>query len=172
LLRPPESDAGAGASHTRARPAAVDSLRQQAGANGPAFSGLVYGEEDRVGAHSTGPPDAEGTGGKFQRADAGGMLDGDLVRESVRGAGVDRGVAEGYNQERPHSSLGYRTPEKFAREMSGEKGCGKGAARKSKNNFSTPLGNPARGAGYPLSHSPGGNFISTAVQVSGSDVVL
>ena len=30
-----------------------------------------------------------------------------------------------YNQERPHSSLGYRTPEEFAREMRDEKGCGK-----------------------------------------------
>jgi len=30
-----------------------------------------------------------------------------------------------YNQERPHSSLGYRTPEEFAREMRDETGCGK-----------------------------------------------
>jgi putative transposase len=28
-----------------------------------------------------------------------------------------------YNQERPHSSLGYRTPEEFAREVGGGKGC-------------------------------------------------
>ena len=48
-----------------------------------------------------------------------------------------------YNEERPHSSLGYRTPEEFACEMSGEKGCGEGATWESKNNFSTPLGNPA-----------------------------
>jgi len=60
-----------------------------------------------------------------------------------------------YNTARPHSSLGYRTPEEFAREMGGEKGCGKGAAWKSKSNFSPPLGNPAEGAGFPLSHSPG-----------------
>ena len=62
-----------------------------------------------------------------------------------------------YNEERPHSSLGYRTPEEFAREAGGEKGCGKGAPWKSKNNFSTALGNPAKGAGFPLSHSPGGD---------------
>ncbi|MGB6979008.1 MAG: integrase core domain-containing protein, partial [Candidatus Acidiferrales bacterium] len=37
-----------------------------------------------------------------------------------------------YNEERPHSSLGYRTPEEFAREMrseeglpAGQAGCGK-----------------------------------------------
>jgi putative transposase len=30
-----------------------------------------------------------------------------------------------YNEERPHSSLGYRTLEEFAREAGGEKGCGK-----------------------------------------------
>jgi putative transposase len=58
-----------------------------------------------------------------------------------------------YNQERPHSSLGYRTPEEFARELGGEKGCGKAAAWKSTTRFSTALGNPAEGAGFPLSHS-------------------
>ena len=60
-----------------------------------------------------------------------------------------------YNTVRPHSSLGYRTPEEFAREMSGEKGCGKDTPWKTKDGFSTPLGNPAKGAGFPLSHSPG-----------------
>jgi hypothetical protein len=77
-----------------------------------------------------------------------------------------------YNEERPHSSLGYRTPEEFACEMGGEKGCGKDAAWKSKNNFSTPLGNPANGAGFPPSHSPGGDGLSTGVQVKDSDFVL
>jgi putative transposase len=77
-----------------------------------------------------------------------------------------------YNQERPHSSLGYRTPQEFAREVSGEKGCGNGATWKSKNNFSTPLGNPAEGAGFPLSHSPGSDGPSTGDAVSNSDVVI
>ncbi len=58
-----------------------------------------------------------------------------------------------YNTARPHSSLGYRTPEEFAAEMGGEKGCGKAAPRKTENRFSSPLGNPAKGAGFPLSHS-------------------
>jgi putative transposase len=30
-----------------------------------------------------------------------------------------------YQEERPHSSLGYRTPAEFARQMGGENGCGK-----------------------------------------------
>ena len=64
-----------------------------------------------------------------------------------------------YNTARPHSSLGYRTPEEFAAGIGGEKGYGKAAAWKSKNNFSTALGNPAKGAGFPLSHSPGDDGI-------------
>jgi len=60
-----------------------------------------------------------------------------------------------YNTARPHSSLGYRTPAEFAAEMGGENGCGKDAAWKSTTHFSTPLGNPAKGAGFPLSHSHG-----------------
>jgi putative transposase len=61
-----------------------------------------------------------------------------------------------YNQQRPHSSLGYRTPEEFAREASSEKGCGKAAT----------LGNPAEEAGFPLSHSPGGDAASNQNVVS------
>ena len=45
--------------------AAGDSLRQRAGADEPAFSGVVHRAEDRVGAHSTGTSDAERTRGKF-----------------------------------------------------------------------------------------------------------
>jgi putative transposase len=71
-----------------------------------------------------------------------------------------------YNETRPHSSLGYRTPEEFARELGGEKGCGKAAPGKTEGRFSPPLGNPAEGAGFPLSHSLGGDGVSN------SDVVL
>ena len=60
-----------------------------------------------------------------------------------------------YNEERPHSSLGYRTPAAFARGIGGGKSCGKDAARKTETRFSSPLGNPAEGAGFPLSHSHG-----------------
>src|SRR5579864_1026449 len=76
-----------------------------------------------------------------------------------------------YNQERPHSSLGYRTPEEFAREIGGEKGCGKAATWKSKSHFSTALGNPAKVAGFPLSHSPDGDGLTTVEQAKGPDVV-
>ncbi len=42
-------------------------------------------------------------------------------------------------------------------ERGGEKGCGKAAPWKSpKTDFSTPLGNPAKSAGFPLSHSRDG----------------
>jgi transposase InsO family protein len=77
-----------------------------------------------------------------------------------------------YNQQRPHSSLGYRTPLEFAREVSGEKGCGKAAPRKTESRFSSPLGNPADDAGFPLSHSHGDGGLSTRPSVSKSDVVL
>ena len=77
-----------------------------------------------------------------------------------------------YNEERPHSSLGYRTPAEFAREMGAKQGCGKGAAWKSKNNFSTPLGNHAEGAGFPLSHSLGDDGLNTADHRNIPDVVL
>jgi len=77
-----------------------------------------------------------------------------------------------YNEERPHSSLGYRTPTEFAREMGAKQGCGKDAAWKSKNNFSTPLGNPAEGAGFPLSHSPGDDGLNAADHGNIPDVVL
>ncbi|MGH9594460.1 MAG: IS3 family transposase, partial [Bryobacteraceae bacterium] len=46
-----------------------------------------------------------------------------------------------YNEERPHSSLGYRTPAEFASEMGGAKGCGKAAPGKTEGRFSPALGN-------------------------------
>ena len=67
-----------------------------------------------------------------------------------------------YNGERPHSSLGYRTPQEFAREMCGEKGCGKDGGF-------APLENAPR---FPLSHSHGGDGISANDAVSGPDVVV
>ena len=76
-----------------------------------------------------------------------------------------------YNEQRPHSSLGYRTPAEFASEVGGEKGCGKAAPRKTESRFSSPLGNPAEGAGFPLSHSPGGDGLFSRAAVSKPDVV-
>jgi putative transposase len=66
-----------------------------------------------------------------------------------------------YNQERPHSSLGYRTPQEFACEMGDAKGCGKDGG-------CAPLENAPR---FPLSHSHEGGGPSTSDTVSRSDVV-
>jgi len=67
-----------------------------------------------------------------------------------------------YNQERPHSSLGYRTPEEFAREMRDEKGYGK-------DDGSATLENAPR---FPLSHSHGdGATLTNAEQFNGPEVV-
>jgi putative transposase len=67
-----------------------------------------------------------------------------------------------YNEERPHSSLGYRTPEGFAREIGGENGCGKDGGF-------APLENASR---FPLSHSHGDDGLSTAEGINDPDVVL
>ena len=61
-----------------------------------------------------------------------------------------------YNEERPHSSLGYRTPAAFAAAVRNEEGCGKDASGKTETRFPPALGNPAEAAGFPLSHSHGG----------------
>ena len=66
-----------------------------------------------------------------------------------------------YNQERPHSSLRYRTPEEFAREMSSQKGCGKEGG-------SATLENAMR---FPLSHSRDDGDFSIAEQVTCPNVV-
>jgi len=48
----------------------------------------------------------------------------------------------------------------------GEDGCGKAATWKSKKHFSTALGNPAKNAGFPLSHSRGGGGPTVTFQMS------
>jgi putative transposase len=62
-----------------------------------------------------------------------------------------------YNRERPHSSLGYRTPEEFARET----GCGKDGGL-------ATLENAPR---FPLSHSHGGGVRSIDAALNNSDFV-
>ena len=61
-----------------------------------------------------------------------------------------------YNQQRPHSSLGYLTPEEFAEKFGGEGLWKSRMAEKSNTDFPAMLGNPAKGAGFPLSHNLGG----------------
>ena len=75
--------------------AAGDPLRQRAGTHQPAFSGLVRGAADRVGAHSAGQADAERAGGELPRTAARRVFERELVSEPVRCAAQDRGVAEG-----------------------------------------------------------------------------
>jgi len=77
-----------------------------------------------------------------------------------------------YNEERPHSSLGYRTPAEFAAIPRTEESCGKDARWKSLNrDFPTALGNPAEAAGFPLSHSSGDGGPSPAAEVKRANVV-
>lgn len=69
---------------------------------------------------------------------------------------------EEYDQERPHSSLGYRTPAAFAAAQGG----GKSAPWKSLgSDFSPALGNPARAAGFPLSHHLSNKILSLDQQI-------
>ena len=56
-----------------------------------------------------------------------------------------------YNQERPHSSLGYRTPQEFAREMSRQKGYGKDSGSATLENATRFPLSPSRDDGGPIS---------------------
>ena len=66
-----------------------------------------------------------------------------------------------YNEQRPHSSLGYQTPAEFAAKMARAPGCGKDGG------FAT-LENASR---FPLSHSHDGGLHSNDA-VSNPDVVV
>jgi hypothetical protein len=78
------------------------------------------------------------------------MLESELVRGSPARTGGDRVLRVDYNTVRPHSSLGYRTPEEFA----AANGCRKDGG------FAT-LENASR---FPLSPSrDDGGTISTVV---------
>jgi putative transposase len=66
-----------------------------------------------------------------------------------------------YNEERPHSALGYRTPAAFAASLLRAESCGKDAA----------LGNPAKDAGFPLSHNSSNNNRPSVEVFTRSNVV-
>jgi hypothetical protein len=77
-----------------------------------------------------------------------------------------------YNEERPHSSLDYRTPAEFAAALRTEESCGKDAPRKSLNSdFPTALGNPAETARFPLSHSSGDDGPPAVAEIKRASVV-
>jgi putative transposase len=61
-----------------------------------------------------------------------------------------------YNEARPHSSLGYRTPAEFAAAVRSAEGCGKDGGF-------APLENAAR---FPLSHRPGDGDVSLSGEIS------
>lgn len=61
-----------------------------------------------------------------------------------------------YNEERPHSSLGYRTPAQFARAIGGPEGCGKDGG-------SAALQNASR---FALSHSHGDGGSSLSGEIA------
>src|ERR1700733_2246959 len=114
-LRQPKSDASVGSNHRRARRAAGDPLRQRAGVDEPAFSGVVYRAADRASAYPTGKADAERASRKFQRAVAGRVFELELVSESVRCACEDRGLAEGVQRRTSAQQSGIQNPERVCR---------------------------------------------------------
>ena len=62
---------------------------------------------------------------------------------------------EEYNEERPHSSLGYRTPAEFAAAVRSEEGRGKAVRNR---DLEIP-------AGFPLSHRPGDSGSSLSGEI-------
>jgi len=72
---------------------------------------------------------------------------------------------EEYNEERPHSSLGYRTPAAFAASLREKQSCGKDAR------LNRGLGNPAESAGFPLSHNSSNNKSGSEELLTRSTVV-
>src|SRR4029077_12733673 len=101
----PESDAGAGCDRGRAGPTASDPLRQRAGADESAFSGVVCRATDRVGAHSAGEADAERAHRELPRTAAGRVFGTELVSEPVRCAAEScraaKGVQRGASAQQP-----------------------------------------------------------------------
>lgn len=70
-----------------------------------------------------------------------------------------------YNEERPHSSLGYLTPAAFAARWASTESCGKDARQE------RGLGNPAEDAGFPLSHNSSNKTLPAERLISSGDVV-
>ena len=96
----------------RARTALGDPLRQRAGADESAFSGVVRGAADRVSAHSAGEADAERARRELSRTAAGRMFDSELVSEPVRCAAEDRGVEDRVQRGASAQQLGIQNPER------------------------------------------------------------
>ena len=113
-LRLRARDAGAGAADRRAWPARKCALGQRAGVYLAAHAGLVRGLEDRAGAYPARPPDAKRPRRELPRTAARRVPQRQLVPDLERCTRAPwRSWRQEYNWERPHSSLGYQTPEQF-----------------------------------------------------------
>ena len=88
-----------------------NSLRQRAGTDQPAFSRVVCGAADRVGAHSAGEADSERARGEFPRTVAGRVFDRELVSELVRCAAEDRGLEDRVQRGAPAQQFGIQNTE-------------------------------------------------------------
>jgi putative transposase len=111
----PARDACAGGHHRPARAATGDSLRQRSGVYESPFPGVGAGVEDRAAPHPAGKPTQNAHVESFH-----GRLREECLRVSwfMNLFDARRKVAlwkAEYNEQRPHSSLSYRTPAEFAR---------------------------------------------------------
>jgi len=110
-------DAGAGKDPYRKEKVPGDPLRQRSGIHQPAFSSVVHGEADRVGAHPAREAAAEWLGGKFQRQAAGRALNVSWFENLWDARRKIAAWQKEFNEERPHRALGYQTPAEFARQL-------------------------------------------------------
>ncbi len=130
----------------RGQPAG-DPLRQRAGADQPAFSGVVRGTADRVGAHSAGQADAERACGELSRTAAGRVLERELVSEPVRCAS-GRSQRGGRNTTKNVRTAVWDTGRRKSLRRAKQRALEKTLAKKRQ------LGKRER-TRFPLSHSSG-----------------
>ncbi len=93
------------------RTAESNSLRQRAGADEPAFSGVVRGTADRVGTHSARQADAERARREFPRTVARRVFDRELVSELVRCAAENRSLADRLQRRTSAQQFGIQNTE-------------------------------------------------------------
>ena len=91
-----------------------DSLRQRAGAYQSAFSELVRGAENHLRHIQPGKPMQNGRVESFNGRLRDECLNAHWFRNLFAASAKIETWRDEYNGERPHSSLGYRTPNEFA----------------------------------------------------------
>ena len=90
------------------------------------------------------------------------MLERKLVRELFEARRKIAAWRKEYNEERPHSSLGYRTSAGFVRAIGGETSGGKDGGLAALENASR----------FPLSHRSGGGDLSLSEEILHSKTQL